>query len=109
VLIAGGTFSERRGRFSPDGTSVAFESNLSGRYEIYLQSLPPTADHMQIVSVNGGSSAYWRGDGRELFFHAPDDRIMAVDIRPGPTPAPGVPRPLFRLCEQSVSLSQRSG
>ena len=97
ILIAGGTFTERRGRFSPDGKWIAFESNVSGRYEIYLQSFPPTSDHMQIVSVDGGDSPYWRGDGGELVFRAPDNRIMAVDITPGPTPAPSVPRVLLQL------------
>lgn len=85
------------GRFSPDGKWIAYESNVSGPYEIYLQSFPPTTDHMQIISVDGGDSAYWRGDGRELFFRALDNRIMAVDIRPGPTPGPSVPRAVFHL------------
>jgi eukaryotic-like serine/threonine-protein kinase len=97
ILVAGGKFNERRGRFSPDGKWIAYESNVSGRFEIYLQSFPPEADRVQTISVNGGDSAYWRGDGKELFFHAPDDHIMAVDIRSGPAPAPGVPRALFRL------------
>jgi len=97
VLVAGGKFNERRGRFSPDGKWVAYESNVSGRFEIYLQSFPPNADQVQMISVNGGDSAYWRGDGKELFFHSPDDHIMAVDVRSGPVPAPSVPRPLFRL------------
>jgi len=97
VLVAGGRFTDRRGRFSPDGKWIAYESNVSGRFEIYLQSFPPKADQVQTISVNGGDSAYWRGDGKELFFHSPDDQIMAVDIRPGPAPAPSVPRAVFRL------------
>ena len=96
IRIAGGRFNDRRGRFSPDSKWIAYESNLSGRLEIYLQQFPPTADRMQL-SVNGGDSAYWRSDGKELYFHAPDGHIMAVDITPGPTPGPSVPRPVFRL------------
>jgi serine/threonine protein kinase len=49
------------------------------------------------ISVNGGDSVYWRSDGKELYFHTPDGNIMAVDITPGPTPRPSVPRPVFRL------------
>jgi WD40-like Beta Propeller Repeat len=96
VRLAEGRFNDRRGRFSPDGTWIAHESNLSGRFEIYLQPFPSTGDRMQI-SVNGGDSAYWRGDGRELFFRAPDGTIMAVNITPGSVPQPTAPRAVFRL------------
>ncbi len=86
----------RDGGCDEESEWIAYESNLSGRFEIYLQQFPPTADRLQI-SVNGGDSAYWRGDGKELFFNAPDGHIMAVDMTPGPTPEPSAPHPVFRL------------
>ncbi len=86
--------NDRRARFSPDGKWIAYESDFSGRFELYVQRFPPTAERMQ-VSVNGGGSAYWRSDGRELFFTASDQTIMAVDVTPGSSFQAGTPRKLF--------------
>ena len=86
--------NDRRGRFSPDGKWIAYESNFSGRFEVYVQRFPPTAERMQ-VSANGGSSAYWRSDGKELFFSGTDPTIMAVDVTPGSTFQAGKPVKLF--------------
>jgi len=70
---------ELRGRFSPDGRSVAYESNESGRSEIYVQTFPDLGRKAQI-STGGGTAPVWRGDGRELFFRSPDDQLMAARI-----------------------------
>jgi Tol biopolymer transport system component len=86
--------NDRRGRFSPDGKWIAYESDFSGRFEIYVQRFPPTADRVQ-VSVNGGGSAYWRADGKELFFSVTDQSIMAVDVTPGASFQVGTPHKLF--------------
>jgi dipeptidyl aminopeptidase/acylaminoacyl peptidase len=74
--------SELRARFSPDGRWVAFESNESGRVEVYVQTFPGGTRKTQ-VSIAGGAAASWRGDGRELYFRSLDDRLMAVRITPG--------------------------
>ena len=58
-------FSEEQGRFSPDGRWVAYSSNESGRFEVYLRAFPDSGPHWQL-STDGGSQPYWRGDGREL-------------------------------------------
>jgi serine/threonine protein kinase len=71
--------NEIRGHFSPDGRWVTYESNESGRSEIYVQSFPDLARKSQI-STDGGTSAMWRSDGRELFYRSLDDRLMAVRI-----------------------------
>jgi Tol biopolymer transport system component len=71
--------SELRGRFSPDGRWVAYESNESGRSEIYVQSFPALDRKVQI-STGGGAAPFWRGDGRELFFRSPDDQLMTARI-----------------------------
>jgi Tol biopolymer transport system component len=69
-------------QFSPDGKWVAYRSNESGQYEIYVQ---PVFDRMvggkRQVSVNGGSFVQWGSDQKELFYIAPDNRLMAVPIR----------------------------
>jgi hypothetical protein len=72
-------FDERDGQFSPDGKWIAYGSNESGRFEIYLQPFPGPGARVPI-SVNGGAQVRWRADGKELFFVALDDRLMAVPI-----------------------------
>jgi hypothetical protein len=96
ILIAATKGNDRRGRFSPDGRWVAYESDFSGRFEIYVQRFPPTAERIQ-VSANGGSSAYWRSDGEELFFSTPDRKIMAVEVTPGSTFHASPPHTVFEV------------
>jgi Tol biopolymer transport system component len=86
--------NDRRGRFSPDGKWIAYETDVNGRLEIYVQRFPPTPERVQ-VSANGGSSAYWRRDGKELFFTSSDQTIMAVDVTLGSSFQAGTPRKLF--------------
>ena len=85
-----------RGRFSPDGKWFAYESNESGRFEIYVQKFPPSGERVQ-VSANGGDSAWWRSDGKELFFDAPDQKLMSVGVRPGNGFDASPPKALFEI------------
>ena len=76
---------EREAQFSPDGQWIAYQSNESGRFEIYLRPFPDSAGaRYGPVSTSGGVQVRWRGDGRELFYLGLDDRLMAVPIRVGP-------------------------
>jgi Tol biopolymer transport system component len=87
--------SEQNGRISPDGRWLAFQSTESGRAEIYVQAFPTTAGRVQ-VSTDGGVTPQWRGDGRELFYVSPDDRLMAVTVTAkGPLVESGTPVVLF--------------
>jgi Tol biopolymer transport system component len=63
--------------FSPDGRWIAYQSNETGRHEIYVQPFPGPG-RSTLISTTGGSSPRWRGDGREIFYTAPVDRLMAV-------------------------------
>jgi hypothetical protein len=89
-----GPFLELGPSFSPDGRFLAYVSNESGRAEVYVQSFPGPGGKWQISS-SGGSDARWRADGKELFYRAPDQKLMAVEIRGGDTLEAGVPQPLF--------------
>jgi eukaryotic-like serine/threonine-protein kinase len=77
-------FEEWRGRFSPDTKWVAYQSNASGRYEIYVRPFRGSGAQWQI-STGGGISPRWSRDGHELYYLAPDSRLMAVSIRPSAT------------------------
>jgi Tol biopolymer transport system component len=72
-------FSEDEGQFSPDGRWIAYRSNESGRLEIYVRPFPGLGGARRI-SVDGGSQPRWRRDGKELFYVASDDKLMAVPI-----------------------------
>ena len=69
---------DRRARFSPNGRFVAYESNTSGRPEIYVRSFPEGEMQGQ-VSTNGGIAPSWRADGSELFY-VEDDTLVAVPV-----------------------------
>jgi Tol biopolymer transport system component len=92
-------FADLRGRFSPDGRWVAYESSESGRREIYLVPFPNATTRIQI-STAGGTLSRWRRDGKEFFYMVPQastSAVMAVDIDLTAAGAPrvGLPRKLF--------------
>jgi eukaryotic-like serine/threonine-protein kinase len=70
-------FNENSPRFSPDGTWVAYSSNLSGRFEIYVKPFEGSGAATRI-SRDGGTTPRWSSDGRELFFFGPAGRVMSV-------------------------------
>ena len=92
-------FSEREAQFSPDGRWFAYQSNESGRYEIYIKPFPDDGQTRHHVSRNGGVEVRWPRDGHELFYFGLDDTLMAVPIdtsQTGQTIKVGSPIPLFR-------------
>ena len=89
--------TEVRGGFSPDGRWLAYESNESGRSDIYVQSFPQSGRKVQI-SVGGGTAPVWRADGRELFFRSANDHLMAARIAASETAlSADAPEVLFAL------------
>jgi Tol biopolymer transport system component/predicted Ser/Thr protein kinase len=91
-----GEFDENEGEFSPDGHWVVYASNESGRYEIYVQPFPGPGGKWQISSA-GGSNPVWRRDGKEIFYLAPDRKLMAVAVKTGVAFEPETPAPLFEV------------
>ncbi|TDI37454.1 MAG: hypothetical protein E2P02_22740 [Acidobacteria bacterium] len=87
-------FNEGRPNFSPDGGWIAYESDASGRYEIYLGHYPATARRWQ-VSTEGGTVPRWRADGRELFYRNAA-KLMVVDVQLGTEIMLGNPEELFQ-------------
>jgi eukaryotic-like serine/threonine-protein kinase len=97
IPIAQSDFEETRGQFSPDVKWVAYQSDESGRHEIYVQAFPGPGPKFPI-STGGGTQVRWRRDGKELFYVALDERMMAVSIKfgaAGQTPEIGAPVALF--------------
>jgi Tol biopolymer transport system component len=81
-------------RFSPDGKWIAYQSNESGRNEIYAQPYPGPGGKVQ-VSTEGGASPGWPRKGRELFFVSPDARLMAAEVQTRPAWEAASARPVF--------------
>jgi hypothetical protein len=93
---------ETLGRFSPDGSWVAYRSDESGQSEVYVQGFVPGQSPAAgigkwQISTSGGDKPYWRHDGKEIYYIAPDGMMMAVPVlATGTSFKPGVAVPLFQ-------------
>ena len=89
--------SESSARISPDGKWIAYQSNQSGRFEVYVQAFPGPSRRWSI-SPDGGTKPVWSRNCRELFYRL-GNVMMAVDIVTTSTFAAGRPRRLFEAPE----------
>jgi hypothetical protein len=89
-----GGVGESHGQLSPDGQWMAYVSDESGASEVYVRPFPPGDGKWQI-SPRGGTEPKWREDGKELFYLAPDRKLMSVAVRTTRGFAADVARPLF--------------
>jgi serine/threonine protein kinase/Tol biopolymer transport system component len=81
------------GQFSPDGRWMAYVSNESGQFEVYLRPYPGP-DRKKQVSTQGGTHPKWNRNGKELFYRV-GNKMMVVDVSPGPDLTLSQPRVLF--------------
>ncbi|HBB87995.1 MAG TPA: hypothetical protein DC047_10305 [Blastocatellia bacterium] len=99
-LILNSPFNEQTPAFSPDGRWLAYTSDETGNYEIYVQSFSADgklAADKQRVSTNGGTYPLWRRDGSELFFVAPDGQMMSSAVKTAGTEFQfAAPKSLFK-------------
>jgi DNA-binding winged helix-turn-helix (wHTH) protein len=100
-------FNELHGQVSPDGRWIAYTSDESGNWEVYLQTFP-TPGGKRVVSIGGGGEPLWRKDGRELYYLATDGMLMAVDVTNGTLLQVGRPKPLFRAPITADILTYRN-
>jgi len=88
-------FNEVQGRFSPNGRWMAYASDESGRFEVYVRPFPAASGLTQI-SIAGGMQPEWRRDGQELFYISTDGKLTAVPVTTdGPAFTAGTPQALF--------------
>jgi eukaryotic-like serine/threonine-protein kinase len=108
--LIGSGFDESDARFSPAGRWVAYVSNESGRYEVYVRPFAPEAllqgtanvGAKWLISDKGGSSPMWRQDGKELYYIDLEGNLNAVTISAGAAFQAGVPKVLFRAPQGRV-------
>jgi eukaryotic-like serine/threonine-protein kinase len=99
------TFNEGMGQFSPDTRWVAFQSDESGRYEIYIDTFPEPRGKIRI-STGGGVIPDWGADGRELFYVSADSMLMSAGLKTGANSIePSAPHPLFPLLVTDTDVS----
>jgi eukaryotic-like serine/threonine-protein kinase len=89
--------NEVQARFSPNGRWLAYASDESGNFEVYVRPFP-AASGQSLISVAGGMQPEWRRDGNELFYISADRKLMAVPVTTeGTTFSAGAPRALFEV------------
>jgi Tol biopolymer transport system component len=90
-------FRKGSAKFSPDGRWIAYASNESNGFQIFVQPFPDVGRGKWQISARGGQEPRWRADGRELFFLDPDGVLMAIDVQAeGEAFEYGQPQALFR-------------
>jgi eukaryotic-like serine/threonine-protein kinase len=94
-------FDEDDARLFPDGRWIAYDSNESGRSEVYVTSREGGGRIR--ISTDGGFSPRWRADGRELFYATPARGLMAVPVVSTPRFEAGLPVELFRVASSLFS------
>ncbi len=100
-------FDETSGSFSPDGRWILYQSNESGRPEIYVKRYGASGERTQL-SANGGTQPRWSYDGREVFYQA-DEHIMAVSVEGTERLTVSPPRRLFPWPYEARFTVSRSG
>ena len=89
-------WTARNAQFSPDGRWMAYASNETGSWEIYVSPFPSANGKWQISSA-GGHEPRWRRDGKELFYVSAEGKMMAVAVTAGASFAAGSPVALFQI------------
>ena len=87
-------FEEWNGEISPDGRWMAYQSNQSGRTEVYVRPFPNVDDGLWQISTSGGTRPLWASDGRELFYRR-GPALMTVPVQTEPGFTPGTPEVVF--------------
>ena len=94
VPIVATPFEERAPALSPDGRWLAYQSDESGRFEVYVRPFPNSSSGKWQISTDGGIVPRWSPDGRALYYLGPTS-LMAVEVGSGVTFTPGNRRALF--------------
>jgi Tol biopolymer transport system component len=94
--------SIKNGQFSPDGKWVAYASNETGKWQVYVTSFPDAQGKWQ-VSSEGGEQPRWRGDGKELFYLSLESKLMAAPVTIGSKFDSGPPIALFRATPRQAN------
>jgi serine/threonine-protein kinase len=88
-------FIERNAALSPDEKWLAYDSNRSGRFEVYVRPFPDVDDMQILISSGGGAGPLWDQSGRDLYYLAADGHMMSAQVGTESGFAASVPRKMF--------------
>ena len=94
-LISSTNSNEFNGEVSPDGRWLAYQTNRSGRYDVFVRPFPDVARNEWPISTEGGTEPLWSRDTSELFYRAPNGAVMGLDVMPGQSWKAGTPRQII--------------
>jgi hypothetical protein len=97
VAFKNDAFNYGHATVSPDGRWIAYATDVSGGYEVYVDSFPAAGRRWPVPGSAGGREPRWRHDGKELYYLSADAVLVATTFEPGDRPTFGDPKPLFRL------------
>jgi len=112
IQLAPGDFRMRRARFSPENRFLAYQSDETGQYEVFVQAFDPASGSFTPsgrkwqISKGGGGMAHWRRDGRDLIYLGADGVVRAFDVSGPPVFRAGTPRALFQAPNTLPPLAQ---
>ncbi len=117
IEVARSSFRLQGPRISPDGRLALYVSNPSGRLEAFVRPFnaapnppaPPPGGQWQVSDQGSVGMAYWRRDGKELYYLAPNRAVMAVSVTTSPQVEFGKPRVLFSLSEATPIGASQAG
>jgi len=96
VPLAASRFAENAPDISPDGRWLAYSSNESGEYDVYVVPLPNSSAAKWAVSTHGGTEPLWSHSGKELFYRDAAGNLVSVEVQSAPTFAIGRSTVLFQ-------------
>jgi len=100
VIVTG--FDEEAIALSPDGKWLAYQSDETGRTEVFIRSFPNTETFKRQVSNGGGAAPLWSRDGRELFYLSAGKDMMAARVTAGAPITVGQPAALFHVPDEQL-------
>src|SRR6185503_18705708 len=95
-LLQSSAFDQAAATFSPNGRFIAYTSDESGKFEVYVQPFPVSGEKW-MISSGGGFLPLWRDDGKELFYVTADGRMMSAEIKSDGAFDSVVTKPLFQI------------
>ncbi len=107
-LVASPKFDERAPTLSPDGKWIAYQSDETGKSEIYVRPFPKADEGRWQISTGGGDEPLWSRSGREIFFRGTSGEMMTVPVTTAPTFSAGAPVPMFQAKSYARAASYRA-
>ncbi len=102
-------YEESNAEISPNGRWLAYQSNRSGTFEVYVQPFPDVANDLLQVSRTGGTEPVWARESGELFYRAPNGAVMRVSITQGSTLKASAPTQLFASTSYTLADATAGG